>query len=339
MAPTPKSGAGHLSDASAKLQPKAANPASPKTEPANVNNRDRDDTSQRKRWPTFLLCGLCGGSYEGPNSAPTCTLNADQRRANQVNRNIEKSLREERERTARDVKLLLLGAGESGKSTIVKQMQIIHRTGYNEEDCLKYKPVVYSNTVQSMVTIIRAMGKLDIPFSGADKEEAARQFFRLAQEHAERESRDLSEQFWHTIRDLWQDSGVQECYNRSNEYQLNDSAAYYFDSIERISHLGYIPTEQDILRTRVRTSGIVEIQFSFRRLNFRMFDVGGQRSERKKWIHCFEAVTAIIFCVALSAYDQVLFCVNPSIYGENCDSAFPIFAHNKLVKAEKISKH
>jgi len=39
---------------------------------------------------------------------------------------------------------------------------------------------------------------------------------------------------------------------------------------------------------------------------FRLFDVGGQRSERKKWIHCFEDVTAIIFCVAMSEYDQVL---------------------------------
>lgn len=39
---------------------------------------------------------------------------------------------------------------------------------------------------------------------------------------------------------------------------------------------------------------------------FRMVDVGGQRSERKKWIHCFEGVTAIVFCVSLSAYDLVL---------------------------------
>jgi hypothetical protein len=41
--------------------------------------------------------------------------------------------------------------------------------------------------------------------------------------------------------------------------------------------------------------------------NFRMVDVGGQRSERRKWIHCFENVTSIIFLVALSEYDQILF--------------------------------
>jgi hypothetical protein len=38
-----------------------------------------------------------------------------------------------------------------------------------------------------------------------------------------------------------------------------------------------------------------------------MVDVGGQRSERRKWIHCFENVTSIIFLVALSEYDQILF--------------------------------
>lgn len=37
-----------------------------------------------------------------------------------------------------------------------------------------------------------------------------------------------------------------------------------------------------------------------------MVDVGGQRCERRKWIHCFENVTSIIFLVALSEYDQVL---------------------------------
>jgi hypothetical protein len=46
-------------------------------------------------------------------------------------------------------------------------------------------------------------------------------------------------------------------------------------------------------------------RFNMGQLSIHMFDVGGQRSERKKWIHCFESVTSIIFCTALSEYDQV----------------------------------
>lgn len=59
----------------------------------------------------------------------------------------------------------LLGAGESGKSTIVKQMKIIHETGYSREECEQYRPVVYSNTIQSLMAIIRAMGQLRIDFA------------------------------------------------------------------------------------------------------------------------------------------------------------------------------
>ncbi|XP_022258804.1 G protein alpha o subunit-like, partial [Limulus polyphemus] len=80
----------------------------------------------------------------------------------------------------------------------------------------------------------------------------------------------------------------------------------FLDDLERLGKKDYMPTEQDILRTRVKTTGIVEVHFSFKNLNFKLFDVGGQRSERKKWIHCFEDVTAIIFCVGMSEYDQVL---------------------------------
>jgi hypothetical protein len=80
----------------------------------------------------------------------------------------------------------------------------------------------------------------------------------------------------------------------------------YFDSINRIGEMGYVPTDQDVLRSRVKTTGITETTFVIGDLTYRMFDVGGQRSERKKWIHCFENVTAILFLVAISEYDQVL---------------------------------
>jgi len=81
----------------------------------------------------------------------------------------------------------------------------------------------------------------------------------------------------------------------------------YFDSIDRISAHDYLPNNQDILRMRVKTSGINETTFMIQRLTYRIIDVGGQRSERKKWIHCFEGVTTILFLVALSEYDQLLF--------------------------------
>lgn len=60
---------------------------------------------------------------------------------------------------------VILGAGESGKSTIVKQMKIIHERGYTQEECEQYRPVVYSNVIQSLMAIIRAMGRLRIDFA------------------------------------------------------------------------------------------------------------------------------------------------------------------------------
>ena len=58
---------------------------------------------------------------------------------------------------------------------------------------------------------------------------------------------------------------------------------------------------------RAKTTAIAETRFPLGQLSIHMVDVlGGQWSERKKWIHNFESVTSIIFCTALSEYDQVL---------------------------------
>ena len=78
------------------------------------------------------------------------------------------------------VKLLLLGSGESGKSTIVKQMKIIHEDGYNDQERKAYKFVVYSNTFQSMAAVLRAMQQLKIQFQSSDAARDALQFFELA---------------------------------------------------------------------------------------------------------------------------------------------------------------
>lgn len=80
----------------------------------------------------------------------------------------------------------------------------------------------------------------------------------------------------------------------------------FCDDLERFWDKSYVPTDQDLLRSRLRTTGITETVFDLGQLTYRMFDVGGQRSERKKWIHCFENVNCLLFLVAISGYDQCL---------------------------------
>ncbi|CAD6196882.1 unnamed protein product [Caenorhabditis auriculariae] len=232
-----------------------------------------------------------------------CVSSSEKKEAKQRSKWIDDQLKEDGERASREVKLLLLGAGESGKSTIVKQMRIIHEAGYNEEERKLFRPVVYSNVTNSLLAIVRAMDTLKVTFDDPNRVADGRKFLTLIHQMDEGE---LSPDLALAMKKLWADVGVQTCYLRSREYQLNDSAAYYLNAIDRISQVDYIPTQDDIIRSRVKSTGIVETHFTYKDLFFKMFDVGGQRSERKKWMHCFEGVTAIIFCVAMSEYDMVL---------------------------------
>jgi len=121
------------------------------------------------------------------------------------------------------------------------------------------------------------------------------------------ESCAIDEKVGTAIRELWKDEAVIKTWKRRAEFQIVESVKYYFNEIDRIMQDDYIATQQDMLMARVRTSGIVTEKYVIDGAQFEMYDVGGQRNERKKWIHCFDDVTAIIFVAALSEYDQVLF--------------------------------
>jgi len=218
------------------------------------------------------------------------------------NKQIEHQLSKDRKKMRAEVKILLLGAGESGKSTIVKQMRIIHLEGFSEEERLSFKEIIYFNVLKQMRALVVACQKLEIKLSG-DNEPLLQKWSDLRlvfhQTH-------LTEELAEDVKKLWVDDGIQEAFARSSEYQLNDSAKYFFDHMERIAVPDYVPNEQDVLRVRAKTTGIVETEFDVKNVHFRLVDVGGQRNERKKWIHCFQDVTAIIFCVSMSEYDMVL---------------------------------
>ncbi|XP_061694514.1 guanine nucleotide-binding protein G(olf) subunit alpha isoform X1 [Syngnathoides biaculeatus] len=227
-----------------------------------------------------------------------------EKEARKVSKSIDRALKELKREYKQTHRLLLLGAGESGKSTIVKQMKILHVNGFNAEEKKQKIQDIRKNVKDAIVTIVSAMSTLIPPVPLANPEDQ----FRIdsIKSIAPLSDFDYSQEFFDHAKKLWDDEGVKACFERSNEYQLIDCAQYFLDRIDSVRQSDYTPTDQDLLRCRVLTSGIFETRFQVDKVNFHMFDVGGQRDERRKWIQCFNDVTAIIFVVASSSYNMVI---------------------------------
>eukprot|EP01119_Soliformovum_irregulare_P005727 TRINITY_DN17478_c0_g1_i1.p1 TRINITY_DN17478_c0_g1~~TRINITY_DN17478_c0_g1_i1.p1 ORF type:complete len:368 (+),score=64.84 TRINITY_DN17478_c0_g1_i1:68-1105(+) len=216
---------------------------------------------------------------------------------------IDIKLRDGRRRRRNEVKMLLLGSGESGKSTIFKQMKLIQDNGgFSDDELDSYKFIIFGNCVNQMKVIVNAGEKLKTTYDSEMNQKRVEKLLAIPPG-----GDSWTMEVGVDIKHLWADSGIQRIYAlRDKEFQLNDSASYFFDNIERFMAPGYVPTMPDVLRARVRSTGIEEAEFTLGDIIFRMVDVGGQRSERRKWMHCFDDVEAILFCASLSEYDQVL---------------------------------
>lgn len=232
--------------------------------------------------------GICGSSEAGNKE--------DAQRSKYLDQKNQEAFLVEQEK----VKLLLLGAGESGKSTIFKQMKILFGAPFSKEESAHATPMVYNNIVTSLKIICEQVEELGMK----DQVQAKTEYdaFMDASDEA-----DVDPALGAIIKTVWNDAGVQACWARRAEFQIVESVQFYFNDIDRIMAADYEATEQDLLFARVRTSGIVEEKYQIDGATFVMYDVGGQRNERKKWIHCFEDVTAVIFVAALSEYDQNLY--------------------------------
>jgi len=203
----------------------------------------------------------------------------------------------------KEVKLLLLGAGESGKSTVWKQMKMIHVQGFEDQEREEiYVPAVVENVIHLLQGFLQCARKNNIPVSDQHQEIIT----KLAADILYDKS---TQAMYPQLLALWDDKGIQEvAHNRIQDLSLDliDTASYWVQNHKRILSPDYSPTVDDIIKCRTKTSGIADLCFSMDGVEFRLIDVGGQRSERKKWISCFQNLTAILFVVALSEYDQKL---------------------------------
>jgi len=242
-------------------------------------------------------------------------------------------------------KLLLLGAGESGKSTLFKQMITIYGKGFSESERKTFTSIIFNNIITSMKTLIQHSETY-----GPIRPDA--QAAKVVVEDELKGDEVIDQRIGEAIKVLWQDQGIRDTYDQRANFQLTDSAKYFFDKIDVVCQPNYIPDEQDVLRSRVRTTGIVENEFVIDGNQFKMYDVGGQRNERKKWIHCFENVTAVLFVAAISEYDQVLYEDENTnrmveafnLFEEICnsrwfaDTSMILFLNKRDLFAEKIQK-
>ncbi|POY71046.1 hypothetical protein BMF94_5972 [Rhodotorula taiwanensis] len=229
---------------------------------------------------------------------------------------IDKALATDKERMRREIKLLFLGAGESGKSTILKQFQLAYGRPWTELERQDYRDVVFDNALRSMQVVIDALDTFGTTIPPRLMESVELVMSLGEEPQLSTTGGELRGDVAEAIAALWDFEGTKEAVEMSHEYQLNDSAEYFFENVRRLAQVGYLPSDQDILRSRVKASdlgsasqstGITEVQLDIHGTIYRMVDVGGQRSERKKWLNVFTDVNVLLFVLAISEYNQMLY--------------------------------
>jgi hypothetical protein len=152
-------------------------------------------------------------------------------------------------------------------------MRIIHTSNFQDKERKEIIGAIKSNIKDTILSILNAMERLNINFVVSYDENLlnAREYILENVPAIDFKYVDI---FWDYVELLWKDEGVKECASRGNEYHLMDSAQYFLDRVNVIRQSNYLPTDQDILRCRVLTRGILETEFKVKHVRFHIFDVG-----------------------------------------------------------------
>jgi hypothetical protein len=178
-------------------------------------------------------------------------------------------------------------------------MQILHTKGFTDERIRSHIPIIRINSIDTIKILITACRDWQIEFTPEEQDQS--EVIMLAVT--------LTEPIAHHIAVIWKSIAVQKAFMQHHRIQLPGGASttdYYMENVERFAKEDYVPTTPDMLRVKHKTLGVAEIQFTVNGSEFLMVDVGGQRSERKKWLACFNDVAAVIYLVALNEYDMLM---------------------------------
>jgi len=214
---------------------------------------------------------------------------------------INNQLRQDHQNNKDIVKLLLLGPGESGKSTIFNQLKIIQHDKIDDMEKETMRHVVVNNLLYSIQALLRGLALINLQPNTVTQEEI--EALLLVED-----SEELMNYKSKLISLLTEPEIKEAIVKKKHDMHLIDQAQYFFKHVERFCLKDFQITEEDILRSRTKTGAVVEMEFTVpeNKACIRIIDVGGQRNERKKWIHQFENVTSLIYVASLSDYNLTL---------------------------------
>ncbi|KXN67997.1 guanine nucleotide binding protein, alpha subunit, partial [Conidiobolus coronatus NRRL 28638] len=200
-------------------------------------------------------------------------LSSEEKELKERSTHIDRLIEEDSRRLSKECKILLLGSGESGKSTIVKQMKIIHQNGYSPEELHLFRPIIYKNILDCVKDLVLGFKTLNMKPDNASCQDFILNYPQYLTDFAF--SGNFSPEFVNGINELYQNEKTQEVLDHTNEFYILDSCHYFFENIQRIGDPNFIPTVQDVLRARAKTTGIIETRFTMGQMHIHMFDVGG----------------------------------------------------------------
>eukprot|EP00924_Labyrinthula_sp_SR-Ha-C_P005355 maker-scaffold_1-snap-gene-29.45-mRNA-1 protein AED:0.00 eAED:0.00 QI:143/1/1/1/1/1/2/108/380 len=220
------------------------------------------------------------------------------------NRAIDQHMEQDEQLQSRILKVLMLGAGESGKSTLFRQLKVLFTENkeFTPQELSHFSTAISANVIsgaQSLITEAEHYSQLK-----STKGKTAAAAIKSWDPKKPVHENDVN-----ILLDFWKDDTVQDIWEHNEQLQVPDSFSYYMEenNLKRLAQDGYKPTFNDILRVRIRTTGVVIQRVDIDGAQFELHDVGGQRNERRKWLHHFDQVTTVLFVAALSEYNQVLF--------------------------------
>ncbi|KAJ3155593.1 guanine nucleotide-binding protein subunit alpha [Geranomyces variabilis] len=224
--------------------------------------------------------------------------------SNEIDAQIKKDAAAKRD--DKSSKILLLGSGDSGKTTVLKQMKILHGAGFSAAERAGYKRIIAQNILESMKALVEALEPLDLELSNPELKPIAKKVLKYEFPQSE-SAPPLSDEIVQAIKALWQDVGIQEALRNANQFFIQDTAEHFLMDVDKFVAPKYVPDDQDVLYARQRTTEISQHVFTIDKRTIKVFDVGGQLSERVFWAPYFEAeLDAILFIASLAAYDQRL---------------------------------